>query len=107
MLTEGRHTLDYQSWDSAGFVEPKASTSIDVDLTPPTLDGSLSGLVTTPDVTITWTGTHGSSGIARYEVSIDGRPTDSVGMPTSLTRRWSDRDRTVRLPAHHPARHQD
>src|SRR3989454_1091078 len=71
MLTEGRHTLDYQSWDSAGFVEPKASTSIDVDLTPPTLDGSPTGVVTTPDVTITWTGTDGSSGIARYEVSID------------------------------------
>ena len=107
MLTEGRHALDYQSWDSAGFVEPKASTSIDVDLTPPTLDGSPSGLVTTPDVTITWTGTDGSSGIARYEVSVDGGPTESVGMTTSLTRSWSDGAHTVRVTAYDAAGNQD
>src|SRR2546428_210300 len=107
MLTEGRHSLDYQSWDSAGFVEPKASTSIDVDLTPPTLDGSPSGLETTADVTITWTGTDGSSGIARYEVSIDGAPAESVGMTTSLTRRWSDGDHTIRVTAYDAAANQD
>jgi len=107
MLMEGRHTLDYQSWDTAGFVEPKASTSIDVDLTPPALDGSPTGVVTTPDVTITWTGTDGSSGIARYEVSIDGGPAESVGMTTSLTRRWSDGDHTVRVTAYDAAGNAD
>src|SRR5437870_6637249 len=107
MMAEGRHTLDYQSWDSAGFVEPKGSTSIDIDLTPPLLDGSPSGLVTTPDVTITWTGTDGASGVARYEVSIDGGPTESVGMTTSLTRRWSDGDHTVRVTAYDAAGNQD
>src|SRR6266581_1962281 len=107
MLTEGRHTLDYQSWDTAGFVEPKASSSIDIDLTPPAVDGSPTGVVTTPDVTITWTGTDGSSGIARYEVSIDGGPTESVGMTTSLTRRWSDGDHTVRVTAYDAAGNQD
>src|SRR3989441_1237265 len=107
MLTEGRHSLDYQSWDSAGFVEPKASTSIDVDLTPPTLDGSPSGLVTTADVTITWTGTDASSGIARYEVAIDGAPAESVGMTTSLTRRWSDGDHTIRVTAYDAAGNND
>src|SRR5947209_2326343 len=107
MMAEGRHTLDYQSWDSAGFVEPKGSTSIDIDLTPPLLDGSPSGLVTTPDVTITWTGTDGASGVARYEVSIDGGPTESVGMTTSLTRRWSDGDHTVRVTAYDAAGNPD
>ena len=107
MLTEGRHTLDYQSWDTAGFVEPKASSSIDIDLTPPAVDGSPTGVVTTPDVTITWTGTDGSSGIARYEVSIDGGPTESVGMTTSLTRRWSDGDHTVRVTAYDAAGNAD
>src|SRR5207244_4103609 len=48
MLPEGSHSLDYQSWDSAGFVEPRATTSIDVDLTPPTLGGSPSGFQTLP-----------------------------------------------------------
>src|SRR6058998_2835135 len=107
MMAEGRHTLDYQSWDSAGFVEPKGSTSIDIDLTPPLLDGSPSGLVTTPDVTITWTGSDGASGVARYEVSIDGGPTESVGMTTSLSRRWSDGDHTIRVTAYDTAGNQD
>src|SRR5213594_3458038 len=103
MLPEGSHSLDYQSWDSAGFVEPRATTSIDVDLTPPTLGGSPSGVQTTPDVTITWTGSDTASGIARYEVSIDGGPTESVGMTTSLSRRWSDGDHTIRVTAYDTA----
>src|SRR3989449_535481 len=106
MLPEGRHSLDYQSWDTAGFVEPKASTSIDVDLTPPTLGGSPSGVQTTPDVTISWTGSDLASGIARYEMSIDGVPTQSVGMTTSLSRRWSDGDHTVRVTAYDAAGNQ-
>src|SRR5881409_130472 len=107
ILPEGRHTFDYQSWDTAGFVEPKASTSIDVDLTPPTLGGSPSGVQTTPDVTISWTGSDIAAGIARYEVSIDGGPTQSVGMTTSLNRRWSDGDHTVRVTAYDAAGNQD
>src|SRR6058998_2027465 len=107
ILPEGRHTFDYQSWDTAGFVEPKASTSIDVDLTPPTLGGSPSGVQTTPDVTISWTGSDTASGVARYEVSIDGGPTQSVGMTTSLNRRWSDGDHTVRVTAYDAAGNQD
>src|SRR2546426_629328 len=107
ILPEGRHSLDYQSWDTAGFVEPKASTSVDVDLTPPTLGGSPSGVQTTPDVTISWTGSDTASGIARYEVSIDGGPTQSVGMTTSLNRRWSDGDHTVRVTAYDAAGNQD
>jgi len=107
ILPEGRHSLDYQSWDTAGFVEPKASTSIDVDLTPPTLGGSPSGVQTSPDLTISWTGSDTASGIARYEVSIDGGPTQSVGMTTSLSRRWSDGDHTVRVTAYDAAGNQD
>jgi len=107
ILPEGRHALDYQSWDTAGFVEPKASTSIDVDLTPPTLGGSPSGVQTSPDLTISWTGSDTASGIARYEVSIDGGPTQSVGTTTSLSRRWSDGDHTVRVTAYDAAGNQD
>src|SRR2546427_8398285 len=107
MLPEGSHSLDYQSWDSAGFVEPRATTSIDVDLTPPTLGGSPSGVQTTPDVTITWTASDTASGVARYEVSIDGGPTESVGMTTSLSRRWSDGDHTIRVTAYDTAGNQD
>jgi hypothetical protein len=107
MLSEGRHTLDYQTWDAAGFVEPKSSTSIDVDVTPPTVAGSPSGVQTTSDVTISWTGSDAASGIARYEVSIDGGPAQSVGMTTRLTRHWSDGDHTVRVTAYDAAGNQD
>src|SRR5213593_1582157 len=107
MLAEGRHTLDYQSWDSAGFVEPKGSTSIDLDLTPPLLDGTPSGVQTAPDVTVSWTGSDSASGVTGYMLSIDGGPTQSVGMTTSLTRRWSDGDHTVRVTAYDAAGNQD
>jgi len=106
-LSEGRHTVDYQSWDSAGFVEPRASTSIDVDLTPPTLGGTPSGVQTAPDVTVSWTGSDSASGVTGYMLSIDGGPTQSVGMTTTLTRRWSDGDHTVRITAYDAAGNQD
>src|SRR5437667_1902652 len=106
-LLEGRHTVDYQSWDSAGFVEPRASTSIDVDLTPPTLGGTPSGVQTAPDVTVSWTGSDSASGVTGYMLSIDGGPTQSVGMTTTLTRRWSDGDHTVRITAYDAAGNQD
>src|SRR2546427_4350914 len=107
MLPEGRHSLDYQSWDTAGFVEPKASTSVDVDLTPPTLGGSPSGVQTTPDVTISWTGSGTASGAARYEVGIDGGPTQSVGITTKLNRRLADCDHTVRVTDYNAPRNPD
>jgi len=106
-LSEGRHTVDYQSWDSAGFVEPRASTSIDVDLTPPALGGTPNGVQTTSDVTVSWTGSDSASGVTGYMLSIDGGPTQSVGMTTTLTRRWSDGDHTVRITAYDAAGNQD
>jgi hypothetical protein len=105
-LSEGRHTLDYQSWDSAGFVEPKSSTSIDVDFTAPILQGSPSGIQTNADLTVSWTGSDAPSGIARYEVSIDGGPVQSLGTTTSLTRHWSNGDHTVRVTAYDAAGNQ-
>src|SRR5439155_20168343 len=47
------------------------------------------------------------SGVARYEVSIDGGPPESVGMTTSLSRRWSDGDHTIRVTAYDTAGNQD
>jgi hypothetical protein len=105
-LADGAHTIDYQSWDSAGYVEPKGSNSIQVDLTPPTLAGSPSGLVTSPDVTVSWTGADATSGIARYEVRIDGGVTQDLGTTTSLARHWSDGDHSVRVTAYDAAGNQ-
>src|SRR5438445_672986 len=85
---------------------PPNTESIEVDLPPPTLGGSPSVVQTTPDVTISWTGSDLASGIARYEMSIDGGPTQSVGMTTTLSRRWSDGDHTVRVTAYDAAGNQ-
>src|SRR3989475_185127 len=93
----GTHTVDYYATDVAGNVESAKSSVVRIS-------GSSFG---PPDVTIRWTGTDGSSGIARYEVSIDGGPTESVGTTTSLTRRWSDGDHTVRVTAYDAAGNQD
>src|SRR5205807_416451 len=60
VVSEGRHTLAYQSLDAAGYVETVHSSEIDVDLTNPILGvPSPSGRVTTSDVTVSWSGSDG------------------------------------------------
>ena len=90
-LPEGRHTITYQSLDSAGYVEAMRSSQIGVDLTNPVVSvSSPAGRVTNPAVTIAWTGSDSASGIARYELSIDGGAFESVGINTSVTRQMSN-----------------
>ena len=90
-LPEGRHTVTYQSLDSAGYVEAMRSTEIGIDLTNPVVGvSSPIGSVTNPAVTIAWTGSDSASGIARYELSTDGGPFLSVGMNTSVVRQMSN-----------------
>ena len=90
-LPEGRHTLTYQSLDSAGYVEPMRSNEIGIDLTDPVVHvSSPIGSVTNPAVTIAWAGSDSASGIARYELSTDGGPFLSVGMNTSVVRQMSN-----------------
>jgi hypothetical protein len=67
------------------------SSQIGVDLTNPVLSvSSPAGRVTNPAVTIAWTGSDSASGIARYELSIDGGAFESVGINTSVTRQMSN-----------------
>lgn len=88
-LPDGRHVLEYLASDVAGYSEPSRSAAINVDFTPPTIQGMpVSGSIP-PDGSISWSGSDGGSGIARYEVSVDGGPFQSVGLQTSLARHWS------------------
>ena len=107
VVSEGRHTLAYQSLDAAGYVETVHSSEIDVDLTNPILGvPSPSGRVTTSDVTVSWSGSDGASGIARYEVSIDGGAFESVGLSTSVTRSMASGSHRVDVRAFDNAGHQ-
>src|SRR5437667_203949 len=92
----GTHTLEYAAMDVAGNVEGAKSSVVRIS-------GSSFG----PPVTVSWTGSDSASGITGYMLSIDGGPTQSVGMTTTLTRRWSDGDHTVRITAYDAAGNQD
>lgn len=88
---EGRHTLQWQASDADGNFEPGRSWPVSVDLTSPAVEGlSPSGLVRDSEVIVSWAGSDAVSGIARYEVSIDGGPFEPFGLATSLTRSWPE-----------------
>ncbi len=87
---EGRHIVEFRVTDVAGLASSAGLVAIDVDGTPPVLEGlAPSGFVTTNRVTISWQGHDTASGLVGYEVSIDGGPFASLGMVTSL---WADFD---------------
>jgi hypothetical protein len=69
-------------------------------------DLSPTGRVTNPDAIISWKGFDGTSGIAWYEVSIDGGAFGQIGDRTSLTRHWSDGRHTVVVKAVDNAGHE-
>jgi PKD repeat protein len=106
-VPEGRYTVRWQAWDVAGYFEPVKTREIAVDLTNPTVEGMMpSGPVTTADVTISWTASDSPSGIARYEVSVDGGPFVSVGLETQITRHFSDGAHRVQVRAIDHAGHE-
>jgi len=88
-LPDGRHVLVYQATDVDGYSEPAKSIAINVDTTPPALLTNSPNVPIGADDSLSWSGSDGGSGIARYEVSIDGAAFVSIGLQTTLTRHWS------------------
>jgi hypothetical protein len=90
-IGDGRHVLEYQATDGAGYSEPLRSITIDVDSTPPTLVPTTNNNnAMRPDDPLSWVGSDSVSGVARYEVSIDGGPFQTVGLATGLSRHWTE-----------------
>src|SRR2546426_296032 len=89
VLLDGRHVLEYQATDAQGYSEPAKSAAINVDSTPPSLVANSPSDPLAPDGSISWSGSDSGSGIARYEVAIDGSAFASVGLQTTLTRTWT------------------
>lgn len=99
-LGEGNHTVDYVATDVAGNAAAVQSSAVKVDTTPPVLDHLVpSGPVTTPEVTVSWSGSDAVSGIADYRYSVDGGPFHLVGKATSATIAVADGDHTIVVAA--------
>jgi len=87
---EGSHTVDYYATDNAGNDEPAHTIFLEIDGQPPTFGAvSPTGAVTSTDVTVAWSSSDDASGIAHYEVSIDGGSFADVGTTRTLTAQWA------------------
>jgi len=102
-LPDGHHVLEYQATDAAGYSEAAKSATFNVDSTPPSVIANSPGVQIAPDTLLSWSGSDAVSGIARYEVGIDGAPFVSVGLQTSLARHWSNGDHVVVVRAYDAA----
>ena len=89
-VPQGRHLISYQASDSDGFLGPVQSIPLDIDFTPPkVVKAAAIGDVVGPDATVSWTGTDHESGLAGYQVSVDGGPYLPMGRATVLPESWS------------------
>src|SRR5438876_941974 len=102
-LPDGRHILVYQATDADGYSEVSKSIAFNVDSTPPSVIANSPGVPIAPDELISWSGSDAGSGIARYEVGIDGAAFVSVGLQTSLARHWSNGNHVVIVRAYDAA----
>jgi hypothetical protein len=97
---DGVHTLSYRATDVVGNVEATHTLQISIDATPPKLEISPHpSFLRQGDVIISWTGTDATSGIARYEVSVDADVYRSVGLSTSSPFLLSDGEHTIHIRA--------
>jgi len=85
---DGSKTVYAQFKDNAGLVSQTYGDSILLDTAPPTVTASspTSGSeVKSSSVTVTWTGSDETSGIAGYEVRVDSGSWSNMGTETSRT----------------------
>src|SRR5206468_2775548 len=89
-VPQGRHLISFQASDSDGFLGSMQSIPLDIDFTPPkVVKATAIGDVVGPDATVSWTGTDHESGLAGYQVSVDGGPSIPMGKATVLPESWS------------------
>jgi hypothetical protein len=96
---EGRHALVHQASDSAGYYGPATSETIIVDWTAPTVAPSSGNLVIRPDASLVWIGSDALSGIARYEVSVDGGAFRAIGTEPQLAGPWTVGSHSIAVKA--------
>ncbi len=97
---DGVHVIDYFSIDAVGNMEPTQTLSFRVDANPPAFESfGPSGTVTRSSVVVSWSASDSTSGIDRYEVSVDGGPFESLGTLTNLTEVFADGAHTIHVKA--------
>ena len=95
-LSDGRHEIEYYSVESSGANGTPESATVNVDTTPPTFTSHApTGTLTTSEVTISWACVDALSGVAWIRVSVDGGPSELVGLTTSLRASLPDGDHDV------------
>lgn len=99
-LGDGRHAVEYRATDAAGNSEAARNATVDVDSTAPVLLGLRpSGTLGGPEVSFTWFGSDNTSGIVRYEVSLDGQPFRSIGLQSNMSAVLADGSHSLRVRA--------
>jgi hypothetical protein len=97
---DGAHTIEYYALDVAGNAEAVLSLQLRVDSTPPQIGiTSPIGVLTTSQVTVSWTGSDATSGIGGYAISVDGQGFTTVGNTTHATVGLLDGDHTITIRA--------
>lgn len=97
---DGVHTISFNATDLVGNEETTGTAFVRIDGTPPLLQvDSVPEVSTRSDVTITWNASDATSGIARYEVSIDGGPFESTGTATTRRLTLPDGEHTIQVRA--------
>src|SRR5438309_287861 len=85
-LHDGKHTLSYYAFDaSSSPPERNQYLNVSVDTTPPVVSLEDPSPVVTSSFPVHWTGSDAGSGIAGYEIQVDGGAFQTVGIATSLT----------------------
>ncbi len=97
---DGNHLVQFFSVDYAGNVEPTQSKTFGVDRHGPILsEFPSSGIRTSSQITISWTGSDAASGVAGYTIRVDGGPPENIGVNTSVTLVLQDGVHTIQLIA--------
>src|SRR5207247_1949673 len=85
-LHDGKHTLSYYAFDaSSSPPERNQYLNVSVDTTPPVVSLEDPSPVVTSSFPVHWTGSDAGSGIAGYEIQVDGGAFQTVGIATSVT----------------------
>ena len=95
---DANHTLEFYSIDRQDLLEVPKTANVRVDRNPPVFVAmSPQGIVTTRNFVLSWKAEDEASGIARYEVSVDGSPFASVGQGTSQPLTLEDGEHSVQV----------
>ena len=104
LLADGHHDLEFYADNAVGLEGPTVTRSFAIDSVAPTVSLSVAAdPVTSSTVEIALRGSDETSGVARYENSIDGGPFTEMGIVSSFAYAYADGMHTVLVRAYDAA----